>query len=527
MRNSKIIIAKGIKMDRSYTNILDYNESSMIALLNSTGHYVNSADTFSFIRGNGTINADFPFEQCSICNYMAFQNPEYFNKWFFAWIDEVEYRSERNVVIHFTVDLWSTWHNDITLLPCFVEREHVDDDSYRMHTLQEPLGVSDLLSVEQTATAGTGDWDEYYLIISFAPQSGLTSADLPYRIDNKYLSPCRFYSYPMTLSGMDGLIHDFNDSTLFAGDGSNIVSMFCFPKDLLPSGDYGSSTDTTHTWMNGGKVNITTQLSRGTSLGSYTPKNNKMLIFPYNRFSVDAGNVSAEYKPELFSGDVTFTVSGAAVPNGNVTCYPVNYDGVLAFNPLHSVTINDFPMVAFPTDTFKAWLAQKSSSTILSGLTSIFSGAAIGAMHGGLPGAAIGAGTGLLAGVTSYISQAHAAKEQPNSAVGSDSTTMDILNGLQGFKIKRKYPKPDECREIDHYFSMYGYNVSTVKIPNMSGRQYWNYVKTAGEMCCGDIPEQVREGINSIFTKGVTIWHGHDYCGNYLVGDDDLDNPII
>ena len=35
------------------------------------------------------------------------------------------------------------------------------------------------------------------------------------------------------------------------------------------------------------------------------------------------------------------------------------------------------------------------------------------------------------------------------------------------------------------------------------------------------------ETIDNILNKGVTVWHGHGYLGNYLVGDADLDNPII
>ena len=60
---------------------------------------------------------------------------------------------------------------------------------------------------------------------------------------------------------------------------------------------------------------------------------------------------------------------------------------------------------------------------------------------------------------------------------------------------------------IDEYFSMFGYKVNLVTIPNVTGRANWNYVKTIGANIQGDIPESDLNEIKSIFNNGVTIWH--------------------
>ena len=49
-RTSKIRLCKGIKLDKTYNNVLNYSESNMLALCESNSHLVASANDYSFIR---------------------------------------------------------------------------------------------------------------------------------------------------------------------------------------------------------------------------------------------------------------------------------------------------------------------------------------------------------------------------------------------------------------------------------------------------------------------------------------------
>ena len=94
MKNSEIIIARNIKLDKEYKNVLSYNESSMLSLVRS--NMVASANNYSFIKpGKNQIDVSFSYSDCLKANYMAFQNPYYSNKWFFAFIDKIEYISNK------------------------------------------------------------------------------------------------------------------------------------------------------------------------------------------------------------------------------------------------------------------------------------------------------------------------------------------------------------------------------------------------------------------------------------------------
>ena len=81
--------------------------------------------------------------------------------------------------------------------------------------------------------------------------------------------------------------------------------------------------------------------------------------------------------------------------------------------------------------------------------------------------------------------------------------------------IKQEYAKV-----IDSYFSMFGYKVNELKVPNLYGRANWNYVKTIDCNFDGDIPQVDLNIIKTMFNKGVTLWHSPSTMYNYDVNND-------
>lgn len=141
--NSKILLVKNIHIDRQYTNVLSYSEAQMLELCQA--NLVAQADNYSFLRPTGSIMAGFTYAQCLQANYIAFQNPDYSNKWFFAWIDDVIYKGDKNTEITFTVDAWSTWFDKWQKKTCFINRQHVNNDTIGLHTISENLDVGEVI----------------------------------------------------------------------------------------------------------------------------------------------------------------------------------------------------------------------------------------------------------------------------------------------------------------------------------------------------------------------------------------------
>ena len=72
------------------------------------------------------------------------------------------------------------------------------------------------------------------------------------------------------------------------------------------------------------------------------------------------------------------------------------------------------------------------------------------------------------------------------------------------YKMSVRY---EMAKIIDDYFSAYGYKINNYKIPNITGRTNWNFVKTIECNFEGDIPQVYLQKIKQIFNEGITLWH--------------------
>ena len=162
--NSKILLVKNIYIDRQYTNVLSYSEAQMLELCQA--NLVAQADNYSFLRPTGSIMAGFTYAQCLQANYIAFQNLDYSNKWFFAWINDVIYKGDKNTEITFTVDAWSTWFDKWNKKVCFINRQHVNDDTIGLHTITENLDVGEVVQESITEDLTYGNDFGYWIAVA-------------------------------------------------------------------------------------------------------------------------------------------------------------------------------------------------------------------------------------------------------------------------------------------------------------------------------------------------------------------------
>lgn len=74
--------------------------------------------------------------------------------------------------------------------------------------------------------------------------------------------------------------------------------------------------------------------------------------------------------------------------------------------------------------------------------------------------------------------------------------------------------RPEIAKSIDDYFDMYGYATNKLKVPNMEGRESWNYVKTKDVIISGSLPVDSMDAVKKMFNSGIRFWHG-DFVGDY------------
>ena len=78
----------------------------------------------------------------------------------------------------------------------------------------------------------------------------------------------------------------------------------------------------------------------------------------------------------------------------------------------------------------------------------------------------------------------------------------------------------ENAQAIDNYLTRFGYKVNVIKVPELTSRKYWNYVKTRECEIGGNAPAETLKKIQEIFNAGVTLWHIDN------VGSFSDDNPI-
>lgn len=166
-------------------------------------------------------------------------------------------------------------------------------------------------------------------------------------------------------------------------------------------------------------------------------------------------------------------------------------------------------------DNFQAWINQNAINLITNGVASV------GAI-------ALGAGLGLTNTSLTGVSKAFdIAKEvyqhamTPNSARGNiNGGDINFAQDENTFFFYKKSIKREYAKIIDDFLTMYGYKVNEVKIPNILGRKYFNFVKTVeANVESNVVPEKYLNEYKQMLNNGITFWHDPNHFLDYSVNN--------
>lgn len=563
--HSEIMICNNIKLDKSYINVLSYSQADMLSLCRTNA--VATDNDYSFIRENGAILVEFPYATCLGCNYMAYQNKDYSNKWFFAFIDKVEYVSEKATRIYFTIDSWSTFYDDWSSNAVFVHREHVSDDTFGLHTLPEGLETGEYINVENPVSTAVGTDISICVATSkhIDPQKNVSTPNgklvngIYQGLDFAIFSDYPSYTGAKKKEVATLLYLSFIElSTGITID--DVVDIFMIPTSIIGS-NYTTETYQYDAGTIPFKVKFLTDSTTEVLMerylirdnynlaGGYQPRNKKLLCFPYRYILASNGTgQDVVYNWEDFTHDsdmVKFNTHGDLTPNCSMKCIPQNYKG-LSNNYEEAINFSKYPTCSWIYDAYTNWMTQNNVNNAIrtiGGLVKIGTGLAGMMSAGSTMAGGFSAGDGDMAvsgyngmsdsagglgsGVGSILNVAmeqYQHQFDPNQARGNincgDINFTMTKNEIQFYKMSIK---PEYARVLDGIFNRFGYIVNTFKHPNITGRTYWNYVQvTDGEKTVnGNIPQNYINEINNAFIRGVTIWHSHSNLGDFS-----LDNSI-
>lgn len=501
---------------------LDNNNQITFNNVNEQFNYFNSlpsinVENFTYQRKDYSIRYGACIDDILEYNYVMYQNEAYSDKWFYAFITDMKWLNDHTTEIIIKTDTFQTWQFDYTFKASFIEREHVDNDTIGLHTVPENLESGEYIVEDQSSAqfmnahvvvGATWDWVHekpagqfinglyngviYYVIGDVSPTATINYLLNIYADKGKSDAITGLFMVPDALTNYNNISWDYM---------SQAGGLSYFPYKTLNYLETNDSVDMGNFYVDKPYTNV----------NGYVPKNNKLFVYPYKYIHANNNNGnSAEYMYEYFStARCTFNTEGAICPGCSIRTVPLKYKGT-NINNSEGLNLGKYPICSYNTDMYTNWLTQNSVNIGVS-----LASAGVGAV-GGV--AMMATGTRAIAGagavtssalsIAGTLGQIHQYKTIPPQAEGNINCG-DVIyaGGKCTFSFYRMSIKQEFARIIDNYFTMYGYKVNIVKVPNLKSRLNWNYIKTIGSNIQGFIPTDFLQELKNLFDNGITLWH--------------------
>lgn len=465
------------------------------------GRTKHAYNNLSIQRQNNIIKIPEFFENITDCNYVMFRNNGE-SKWYYAFITKYNYINDNCTEINYKIDCLQTYQFNYTIKASFVEREHVNDDTIGKNTVNEGIELGELKRFERNFNTGLTDL-VYIMGSKYTIEEDGSVTEYGGTIRNGMLSCIGLRKYEKSeaftlLEDIQKIENKKENSILFI----SAIPRFCL-STVVGSGRNINNTNGIPS------KEIKPQIYLN-SIDGYVPKNNKLFTYPFSSLVVSNNNgQQILLKIEDFEvNEPRFYIKTFLGSQPVFKIIPYNYKGT-GLNYDNSIDFVTFPQIEYTTEAYKSFLnssMQGIFSNLIATGVNIYSGNTIGALLSA-------------SNTATSISNYNLKSDNIN---GSGVTGQLSLLDNKDFSFYQQSVQNEHAKIIDEYFSRFGYEVDRVKVPNLRGRQAFNYVKTKNVLIVGEIPYSYLEEIQDIFDRGITFWHDFENFGNY-----NIDNPII
>lgn len=516
--NSTIKLYKNVPLDSTYNHTLFFQTMSQ-----QNNYFHGTSDILKYTLTNqsyqrvvkGSMRVEVRADNLYDCNYLAFVNTSFGNKWFYAFITGVEYVNNETSDITFEIDVMQTYFFDVTLKPCFVEREHASTDTIGSNIQPEPVELGEYINSSYDLV---GDTREQLVLIMIADEDASDSGNL---YDGIY-GGCDIWAYNSTdTTNITSKINEYIQKP------DQIVGIYMCPKILIPSVTTGGKKLSYSASSSKNYVRLNSVSDDGTSFGDYTPKNNKLYTYPYNFVHIDNNSgQSLNLRYEFFE-DLTpvIEISGTFLMPVKLVAHPCSYKGYPGYTELggytpstaECLTMENYPMCSWNVDSFKAWVAQNSVPIAVNAISSVTSAAMASSFSSRPYDMPSTSAVGGVANTLSHAYQASIAADQCRGNVANGN--VNVSRNRQAFYKTRCHITADYAQTIDEFFNVYGYATNKVKIPNRNVRLRWTYVKTRNCVLVANAPADDVRKICQIYDNGITFWRNPSDVGNYFLNN--------
>ena len=574
------IIFGSVPWDSSYVNVRLY--SSLTEQYNDIASMMNTsagANDYVYIGRNRRLKVQIEADRLYHCNYCMYRNDSITDGWIYCFVSDVQYVNDHTSEVTLETDVFQTYlyQTDWTIPACFIERETTPSEDDRYMLTSEP-DFPLIYTVDQV-THQWFDASAFVIMTCGNPKENQN-------IIEDVLNPMGYYASPAPVSCYKGLIEGCNmfvasgisptgiiteDIEAFlnkmnqAGSIESIVAVFTIPSfaadEIFPLlENQFVSTNTRPDGPTFSNVQFDAP-PRGTSLNGYTPRNKKLLYYPYNFCKLtDFNGSTSELRYELMGNDGQIDIKYVVSPTCQAFAYPDSYMGITGYDV--GIVTACGAQGSWANNTFTTWLAQNSGTIALTIAGLAVAGAAgaatVGAASAALvpveaaspvmTSAGLGAGLaaaasnplvsktvmGAAAGAGMMANSAWNASKQPTVTRGQTGVDVTFATGMQGVHAERVCCKAEIAEQIDEFFDRWGYEVDRIEGVDITSRPSWNYVKTQGSaprsvnVAAGSAapfsrgrgtPAEALDVIRRAFDNGVTFWHTTTNFGNFSLAN--------
>lgn len=548
--NSSIrLLSTDLTKGDEHTLVFDSKEEQE-EYFKSQGSTYWGADNFTFIKDgvikvNGNVNEFYKY------NYLMYKNTQFTSKWFYAFIDRVEYVNEYVTLIFYSLDVIQTWYFDYSINKSYIERQHPSNDTYS--EVADSVASGKLVSIQRYEKDFMGSY--FVFLSNDVTKDDTTTSEANSFVCGRYTIPCQVVYFPASKIGAQDL-NSFLQNVSNKGRADRIVSCVYIP--FLDDSQFSMTSHDVSSDVGGFTVVDEIEIMESSKTIEFTPSSlldlpyAKMRTMPYSEIRVTDMTTGhfiqldfAKFNINTSDNKIKFKVQCTISPTPSYKIIPVNYCGQpLAYD--NALVINCNTVLPTINNQYASYLMKNSNINNLNkefakGERSIATQGAKLSRDQAMVNGTLGAlgnlasrniGGAIQNGIGMYQANQNLGQRQQeinysayekiamisaqeDSASKNASQMTDICDGAmerllyQNGLLFSVFSLDNYYKEnVTNFWKMYGYPVHTLGTVNHRvNYQDWCYTKVISPNIIGfGIPQQDLQEISSIYEKGITWW---------------------
>lgn len=498
------------------------------------GKTIKTYENFQYIKKNNTIVVDGEVDLLYNCNYIMYQNNNFTNKWFYAFIDRIEWASNSSVRLYVSTDVIQTWFFDITYYDSYVDRCHSDTDVAGDNIVPEDFSVGNPGGYQVAGSTDLApDGIALFATATYAGESRTGSVN-----SGIYSGGQNLVDFHIDNPGVGSIL----DSYVKNGTATAVIKLQQYPYKLK-NGPMAVSFS-----------------KYPSSISGYTPKNNKMLSSAFVTCFMSMYGQETDFNPVFITDSKVNIKVSADQTSGTISAFVENYsDGSISTISMfasipesgwsYNQYKNDYNLHSGSNAMYvQRSVAQRTADYVSAGTNtaasvldtagSIFRTGVSLVGATGVPALGLSRALENIGSTARSFGEANQALTALNSfAGGYDSISQDlatisenynapatggmsasngyIATGKTMFSYGYKVLPRDIVERCDKFLTVYGYKQSEYRAINLHARASWTYIKTNGLNASGNFPDDDMNIIKRAFNNGIFFWVYTATYGNF------------